>query len=537
MKADICIKGKYIFPGDQLNTISGCILVKGQEIMDIVSLDKMDEFIDENTSVIESGDRLIMPGFVDAHTHIVSAALNYSDYICDDLYYAECMEECVRMLKQYHQKFPEAKRIRGMGWLNAHWKDAELPDKRILDENFPDIPVYLKTEDCHSFLLNQKAIEECGLTDDMEVESGEIGKFEDGTLNGLLREADACKFAQDIYSSFTVEEYEEVIEKFIHQVCLTYGITSVGEMFPEDIDNLSNGVKAIFELDQKKKLYNKVAVYGKLKPEYPWYPETKERIETENVKIAGIKTLIDGVTASYTGYLLEPYEDKPDTCGIGVPIYKKEFLEAGVLKANELGMPVRIHAIGDRAVRMAIDVYEKAQNVYGKLDLKNTIEHIESISDQDIDRLENLNIIPSMQPIHLVLDNHIQTVRMGKERAKNGWLTKTFLEKTKELALGTDCPVVSIHPFENIYVAVTRENFEGESMAENIGENLTIAECLRAYTYGAAKSYHNLDIGVIKKGKKADIIILSDNILEKEAADILNTKVETVIFNGEILRG
>ena len=264
----------------------------------------------------------------------------------------------------------------------------------------------------------------------------------------------------------------------------------------------------------------------------------KEHFDSGHFQINGVKGFIDGVTETHTGMLLKPYTDQPDTCGEGVPLWPASRMEEEILAANRNGIQVRLHAIGDGAVRLALDLYEKSEAVNGKQGFCNTIEHIENIAPEDIDRFRGHNIIASMQPYHLTLSNRKKIDQIGAERCKYEWPIKTLLKHGAKIACGTDYPVVDLNPFQTVYAAVTRKDADGIPMGHNSGEELSLEEVLLAYTQGAANAYHVQDkMGTLEAGKLANFIILSNNIFDVSAREILDTKVCVNYFEGKRITG
>lgn len=537
MKADYCLKSTAVFTGTEEQTKKACILVKGDRIMDVVPFQIAKNFIDEHTIVFDYGNKLIMPGFIDAHTHFFSGALAASEHVCEDIVKSTSEEECVQMMLQYAKSHPKEKRIRGRGWFITNWGDASLPTKKSLDKVFPDIPVYLQAADCHSYWCNSKALEECGITKDKKVSSGYIGKLENGELSGMLVEMEALQPADKMYRLFSKEEQKEIYIDFIKKTAEN-GITSLSEMMPADY-NEENYIKynVIRELEQERNLKVRLHIFPKLYDceNYKAALNLQKEFNSDYIKISGVKGFIDGVTETYTGLLLEPYTDHPDTKGIGVPVKSQKELNSSVIKANKAGLPVRIHCIADGSVKMALDAFEESVKINGKK-FANTIEHIENIDPSDIPRFRQLGVIPSMQPIHLILDANGKINRIGKHRIQYEWPIKSLLDDCHEMAFGTDYPVVEINPFENIYAAITRRTKDGREASYNPWEKVTLAEALRAYTYGAAKTYsREKEIGSLEKGKLADIIVIDKNLFEIEEKEILKRKIEMTMLGGTII--
>ncbi len=537
MKADYCLKSRALFTGESEEPVEGCVLVRGDRILDVVPIGMEDEYIDENTQVLDYGNKLVMPGFIDAHTHFFSGAVAASEHVCTEIADSTSEEECARMIYEFSKAHPGEKRIRGRGWFITNWGDAPLPTKASLDALLPDIPVYLQAADAHSYWLNSAALEECGIRGDMQVSSGYIGKLGNGELSGMLVEMEACEPADRMYQSFTADEMEKIYLNFFKKAAKA-GVTSMSEMLPGEYDEEQfEKYRVIRELEKQGRLSLRLHFYTKLydTADFSEALRWKKCLDTDFMKISGVKGFVDGVAETYTGLLLEPYTDRKETCGINVPVKPQDELNVSVIAANKAGLPVRIHCIADGSVRMALDAFEKSAEVNGRWTV-NTIEHIENIHPDDIGRFKELGVIPSMQPIHMILDADGKIHRIGAERIKYEWPLKTLLDSCGELALGTDYPVVDLNPLDNIYAAVTRNFFDGRPATHNGWEKLSVGGTLRAYTSGAARAYsRENEIGLLKKGMFADIIALDRNLFHIPDKDILDTRVEMTMVGGKIL--
>ncbi len=529
------IKSKNVFTGESDWPGPAAILIEGEKIGKILPY-----YVDEEDfpweKVVDYGDCMVMPSFVDAHTHLFSGAVDNSDYVCDTLGLCRSQEECVEYVKEFVKHMPQTKRVRGTGWFVGAWNDAPLPDKRSLDAAFPDIPVYLRCADGHSMWLNTKAIEESGYTDDFDVENGEVCRFPDGTLTGLMIEPAALAPAMEKYMEFSEEELKIIHESFQRKLA-EYGIAAVSEMFADDyIQEMENNYRFLKSMDEEKGLCAQVFCYTRLfgYTDFTPYFRFQKELESKHFHIAGVKGFIDGVTETYTGLLLEPYTDRPDSCGEGLPLWPKEKMQEEIIAANKAGIQVRLHCIADGSVRMALDMYEKARTVCGEQDIRNTVEHIENIHPSDMERFRELSVTASMQPYHLTLSNNGKVWRLGAERCKYEFPIRSIYETGAEIALGTDYPVVTINPFITIHAALTRCDDEGKPTGHNAGEQtLPLAVILKAYTMGGARVYHADDrIGSLCAGKDADLIVLDRNLFACTPEEIRETKVIANYFEG-----
>lgn len=537
MVKEYIVKSKAVFDGKTDRPEPGAFLIRDGRIAKCLLYEDQTSY---GCPVYDFGDRLMMPSFIDAHTHIFNGAIAASEFVCTEIERAHSQQECVEMIREFAAKHPEQKRIRGMGWFVGNWGNAPLPDKRSLDEALPDRPVYLQCADCHSFWLNSAALKEAGIKPDPDFPNGVIGTFENGELSGLLMEPAACEPAAEKYLDFTEEEKEKIHRNF-QNVLASYGIAAVSEMFADDYtDETMQNYSLLKNIDEKEGLFSHVFCYMKLfgYTDFSAYHTFRKALESAHFHIAGVKGFIDGVTETYTGLLLEPYTDRPDTCGDGLPLWPKERMQQEIIAANREGIQVRLHCIADGSVRMALDLYEESVKINGKSDVKNTIEHIENIHPDDLFRFKELGVVASMQPYHVTLSQNDKVYRIGEERCRYEWPIRTLIDHGAFVAVGTDFPVVTIDPFKTIYAAVTRKGDHGETVCHNPWETLTMEEVLKAYTIHAAEVYHAQDqMGTLEEGKMADIIVLSQNLFEIPAEQIEDTRVTCNIFEGNVLFG
>lgn len=535
MKADYILKSSAVFTGKGDKPFPGGVAVKGNKIVRVLDAGELDSY--EVDKVLDYGDRLIMPGFVDAHVHYFMGAISASEHMCTDIAESTSEANCVEIMKKYAAEHPDEKRILGVGWFPANWNDAPLPSKKSLDEAFPDKPAYLIAADVHTFWLNTKALEESGITPDMKPRSGSVGVDENGELTGLLFEPDAFAPAMVKVQDFDRDKMIEINEAFLKHIA-ECGVTSISEMSGDPYDDaVFDKYCAVRDMEEQGKLTARMHIYTELAG-YTDFSKAKEwqsELYSEKLRLNGVKGFIDGVTSTFTGLLLEPYSDNPETKGVGVPNIPYEDMREYVIAANKAGLPVRLHCIADGSVRMALDLYEASREANGDVNVSNTIEHIENIHPDDIPRFAELGVIPSMQPYHLTLDFLEKPRRIGEERCRWEWPHRSLMDAGATLAFGTDYPVVDFNPYPSIYAAVTRLDDEGKPASTNPEECISLAETLKAYTAGGAAAYGRDDIGVLEEGKLADIIVVSSNLFDLKPEEILSCETVMTMFDGEIV--
>lgn len=534
--ADKILKSNAVFTVCDPEPFKGGVAIKGNRILDVLKGDDIDRYISDKTEVYDYGDNLIMPGFIDGHDHLWWGAVADSDHMVD-ITASRSEEEAVQMIKEYAQKHPEEKRIRGFGWFPANWNDAPLPTKTSLDEAVPDRPAYMNCADAHTGWFNSLALEESGYSPDMKLDAGYLGTFDNGELNGLVYEPDALAYGWENLYDFPPDQIKDIIRNFMKGLA-SQGVTSLSEMSADEYkDFYYNRYKVFKEMDDDGELTSRIHVYTNLMghTDFTTAQKWKKEFWSDKFRVCGLKGFLDGVTSTYTGLLLEPYADRPDTCGEGVPLATQEDLNASVAAGNAAGLPVRIHAIGDAAVRMALDAYEESIKINGSHGLPNTVEHIETINASDIPRFKELNVIASMQGEHLPQEYNEKVTRLGEERCQLEWAFRSILDSGATLAFGTDFPVVRYNQFVGIWASVTRKNYDGTPAGVKNGQNITVAEALTANTLGSAKVYsRENELGTLEPGKLADVIVIDRNLFTVPEDDIRDAKILLTVMDGNI---
>lgn len=536
-KADLVLKSNSIFTGTGGPVFAGAVAVKNNRIIAVGSEADVKHWIGRKTNIRDFGERLIMPGIIDAHMHFFVGAFSCSSYMLMDLFNARTEQESVEMVVRFAKKNPNYKRITGMGWSQAFWpKRAPLPHRKSLDSIIPDKPVYLLSADAHTFWLNTPALKECGITENSRVSFGDIGRDKQNELSGLLFEIEAEAAANENAFKLPREEKKNIITNFLQDLS-RYGITSTVNMSASPVlEKDFQEYEILGEIEKSDQLPVRLHLYPSLgmDTDLSVAANLRNNYCSEKLRVSGLKHFVDGVTSTYSAFLLSPYSDNPDT--LGFSNYPKDFFRKTVTNANREGFGVRLHAIGDAAVRLALDVFEESLRVNGPGKYRNSIEHIESIHPDDIPRFKQTGTVASMQPLHLIYDRNEKVSRLGPERARYAWPFCSLLNAEAILAFGTDFPVVPANPFPNIQAAVNRLNPEGENVGVNPEESITLGQTLRAYTYGAACALNReKELGTLEPGKLADITVLDRNLFSGNYSDIAGTSVVLTVSDGRIV--
>ncbi|AKN31600.1 amidohydrolase [Clostridium carboxidivorans P7] len=531
--ADSIYVSSAIFTGNSLEPMNGAIAIAGDRIIAVGSMDSMNEYIDDNTKVVDCGDKLIVPGFNDSHVHFMYGSMVRDEDFCLSLYDCTSEEECVKRVKEFADKHPNNPWIFGSGWNHNIWPSAKVPDRHLLDKILPDKPVYLSSWDIHTAWVNKKALELIGYDRNTpNLENGFIEHFPDGELSGILREPGAFDPVQKL--AIQSGDSKAALRKYLKEAA-KYGVTSLGNVQPYGGLEEKEVFEVYKEMEEEGLLTSRIHLFGELKKDLTDAKEYAKKYCSKKLCFAGLKKITDGICESHTGYLLEPYTDDPMTKG-ELQVTPEELTEL-IMNADSEGFNVRLHCIGDGAVRNALDCFEAVQKVNGRKNLHNAIEHIENCHPEDIARFAKLGVIASMQPMHIIQNTDEYLKLVGKKRLETTWPMRDLIDAGTIMAFGTDFPVIGLNPMEGIYAAITRQTFEGYPEGGFVkNQSITLGEALKAYTYGPAyvENCEN-ELGTLNVGNLADIVVLDKNLFTAKPKEILETKVLMTMVGGEVI--
>jgi hypothetical protein len=541
--ADLVLRGGTVATVDPAIGNQQAIAVSGYRITAVGSNDEIDAYIGPETRVIELDGRFVMPGFIEGHGHFMG--LGRAKQILD-LSRVKNWNEVVSTVAAAVDKAQPGEWIFGRGWHQDKWDSVPddavdgVPRNDTLSEVSPDNPVLLGHASGHAAFANDAALAE-GFIDDETPDpaGGTIVRTPEGEATGLLRETAQrlLNDAVDQYNSrLTLEEQERMERERVQlagQEALRNGVTSfhdAGASF-ETIDFFKRledeGALPIRLYAMVRRQSNDEM--DELLPHYRMVAEGNDFLT-----VRSIKRQIDGALGAHGAWLLEPYEDLPDSAGLTLePV---EEIERTAELAVKHGFQVNTHAIGDRGNREVLDIYERVwqrANVSGK-DLRWRIEHAQHIDPADVPRFAELGVIAAMQGIHCTSDGPWIPTRLGEERAGiTSYPWRDLIRTGAIIGNGTDVPVEPIDPIASYYASVSRMTVENERFfPEHV---MTREEALISYTLNNAIAAFEEDIkGTLSPGKLADIVVLSQDILTVAEEAIPDTEVDMTIVGGEI---
>lgn len=536
-KADVVLTNGYIYTVDAKGSVAEAMAVSGDAIVYVGSNKGAQVWIGENTRVIDLHGRMILPGLVDSHAHAADAV---SEIYEVSLYGLGSVDEIRQAIRDFVAATPGLHAVKGAGWINAVF-GPNGPTKDILDEIVPNIPVILYSEDYHSVWINSKTFELAGITrDTSNPEGGIIERDAEGNPSGTLRE-NAIDLVAGVIPDYSVNQYMEGL-KYFEGMAHSYGMTTV---YIPSSDETTR--QALHNLDAANELTIRFPTAVNANPgdntsAVDQLVQIREQENGGNFWIAGVKIFMDGVLEGGTAYLEEPYLYKPDR---GELLWDPQKYNEMCAALDTAGFQIHVHAIGDAATRITLDGFAYARQQNGKRDSRNMVTHLQLVNPADITRFADLNVIAVPQPYWFVVDTYYtQAVEyVGQERADRQYPMKSFFDEGVTVASSSDYPVtIPPDPMLAIEIGVTRTVPAGNEayvapsfiQALNAAEDVTVAQMITSFTInGAYAVFMENEIGSLEAGKKADFIVLDQNILQIKPSEIHNTKVLLTFFNGQ----
>ncbi len=458
---------------------------------------------------IDAHGGLVLPGFHDSHIHMLGGGMTMVQVSLSEY---TTLEDTVAAIGRWAKAHPEAAWILGRGWQYGIVPKGQFPTRQTLDAVVPDRPVFVRSYDGHSGWANSKALSLAGITADTpDPEDGRIVREADGkTPQGSLLEG-----AMDLVWKVLPEPNHATklaaLDKAV-QHCLALGITSIDDI-TADLDSFA----LYSELEQQGRLPIRVTISPPVEGDLDAYLELRRRYNSPYVRFGFLKGFLDGVIESKTAYMVEPYAGTDDE--VGKPLIPADRLYTLVKAAHAKGFQVALHAIGDGAVRMALDVYERVNKEMPGTGLRHRIEHIEVIHADDLPRFAANNVVASMMPFHANpfgedAGGGVWSQNLGPERLKLSFPWRDLLDAQAHLAFGSDWPVMSADPLAGLAVATTRQDEDGKPEGGwNAHQAITLKEAVDAYTRGSAYAIgREGELGRLAPGQLADFVVLDPKV-------------------------
>jgi len=526
--ATLVLRNGRIYTVDEKRSWAQAVAVRGDRFVYVGDNRGVEEYIGTDTRVIDAAGRLVLPGFIDSHLHTSTA---YLDAHWANLGGALSFEEITERMRQHAADNPEDAIVGGIGWMHdAMSSRGHLPTKEDLDEIVSDRPIFMVSYDGWVVLANTRMtkLAEDALRGVASHTGGAVIDPQSGEMTGCFNEpTDLLYYSGNLSAMIRQKQLDGL--RWIFDQLPKYGITGVQDAFADSRDlnayealRMEDGLKArtYIALGYRKGMSDEeLGEFAKLRSEF----------SDEWIRVRAVKLFIDGVLDSHTGALLEPYADDPSSSG-ETKYDPREFCEI-VTKLDALGFQCWTHACGDRGVRVALDAYEAAARANGRRDSRHRVEHVEFISEVDIPRFANLDVIASMQPIHAIPTEDMAMYRAaGSMRMRSSFPWRSLDKAGARLVFSSDWSVADVNPLLGIHAAVTRSAEVGYE------QSVSLEKAIQAYTIdGAYASFEEGSKGSIEVGKLADFVVLSDNLFEMPAEDMVRTKVVLTVLGGKEL--
>lgn len=526
----LAIVNAKIWTGDDAQPWAQALVIDGETIA-LVGTEE-DAHKANAAQVIDAGGRLIVPGFSDAHVHFISGGFGLASVQLRD---ARTPEEFTARIKAFAATVPAGTWIMGGDWDHTLW-GGELPTREWIDSVTPDHPVWVNRLDGHMSLANSAALKLAGITRaTKDVAGGAIVRDRKGEPTGVLKD-NAMALVDAAVPAPSAEMNDRALLAAMKYVN-AQGVTTVHNMGTfGDLEifaraakarTLTTRIYAVTPLSEWEKLRDVVAAktYG-----------GADGRGDEWLRVGGLKGFMDGSLGSHTAAFEEPFLDSPKDRGFLVN--SPEDMYKWISGADKAGLHVMVHAIGDRAIGMLLDIYERVEKEDGARDRRFRIEHAQHLRESDIPRFAQLDVIASMQPYHAIDDGRWAEKFIGK-RIATTYAFRSLLDAKARLAFGSDWFVAPATPLEGIYAAVTRRTIDDKNPDGWVpAQKITVEEALRAYTTGGAyASFDESRKGSLTAGKLADLVLIDRNLFEIPPEQIRDAKVLTTLVGGKIVSG
>jgi predicted amidohydrolase YtcJ len=532
--ADLVLRGGVVRTMDDAQPVASAVAVAADRIVYVGDDAGASALVGPATEVLELDGRAVLPGFHDTHVHPASGGIELGD--CD-LNSAATREDVLRIIEECVAGSPEGAWIRGGGWPLPVFPEG-APSAALLDSLVGDRPAYLTSGDAHSAWVSSRALAIAGVTADTPnpPPDGVIIRLTNGGPQGTLRESAMGLVGRHV-PAYTPEEVSAGLDRGL-TMAASFGITTVHEASADE-----SIVRAYAQAEEEGTLTARAIVALRVDPargteQVAELAALRDRYAGELVRPVAAKVFLDGVIEGATAALLEPYVDQSSWRGeLNLPA---DTLARLVAALDDAGFKVHVHAIGDRAIRIALDAFERQRDRDGGAGPRHIMAHIQLFDSADVRRFAELDVVASFQPLWAYEDSYIRDLtepRLGPERSRWLYPIASVIATGAIVAAGSDWSVTSMNPLLAIETAMRRVNPRlDEGVAWIPEEVVTLDQMLRAYTMGGALAGDmEAETGSVTVGKLGDLVVLDRDLHAIEPTEISEARVELTVLEGRIV--
>ena len=513
--------------GDSTTPYAGAVAIKGDSILAVGDSAAVARFVGAKTSVIAPAGGFVLPGFVDDHVHLLTGGFQLASV---DLRDAATPAEFTRRLKAFALTLAPGEWITGGDWDHEKWPGTPLPDRAWIDSVTPRNPVFVNRLDGHMALANSLALQAAKLDRTArEIPGGSIVRRNDRELTGVLKDEAMNPVFAVIPAPSPAQLDSALARAMAHAASLgVVGVSSVSTGWAD--------IAALRRARARGALTLRVSNYTPLAA----WREMSDSVRASGpgddwIRSAGVKGFVDGSLGSTTALMFQPYRDAPNTKGLFVT--PEDSLRRWIAAADSAGLQVAVHAIGDRANALLLDIFDSVAKAHGPRDRRFRIEHAQHLDAGDIPRFRALGVVPSMQPYHEADDGRWAAKRIGPELIRGTYAFRSLLESGARLTFGSDWTVAPLDPLVGIQAAVTRQTLDGKNPEGWVPEQkIAVEDALRAYTVNNAWAvFAEARRGTLRPGYLADLVVLDRDLTRIPAASIAQAKVVATIVGGKVV--
>ncbi len=528
--ADLVILHGLVWTVDRAHPQAEALAIHGSRISAVGSDAEISKWIGPATKTIDAHGKSVVPGFIDAHVHFSIGGAEISSVQLRD---AATPQEFARRIGEHARKRPKGEWLLGGTWDHELWGGTPLPSHDWIDAATPETPVFVTRYDGHMALANGLALRRAGITrETKDPPGGTIVRDKDGNPTGVMKDA-----AMNLVNRVIPPPSEEQLLRMIHAAmdeARRFGVTSV-----HDISGTED-VRAYQTLAARRELTLRIYCITPLPQwEAPATAGLRAGFGNDWIHLGALKGFADGSLGSTTALFEQPFTDAPETSGLPNEMMLPEGnMLKMALGADKAGLQLAVHAIGDKANRIMLDIYtEVAKQNGSRGDRRWRIEHAQHLRPDDFARFAQLGVIASVQPYHAIDDGRWAEKRIGHERCKTTYAFRTFLDHGVRLVFGSDWTVAPMNPMLGLYAAVTRATLDGKNPNGWFPEQkLTLQEAIEAYTMGSAYAeFRETEKGSITPGKLADVVILDTDLFAIAPEKIKDAAVRYTVVDGKVV--